>query len=384
MKKSKTIFKLINILLLTTIFSTSKTYVACEGHFYSGSGSITVINNNELYNINDLGNTVQSLKIHNDKLFVIVNGSSLIHVYEITDLGESLLATIETGDSGPREMEIHNGYLYFTNWYSNDIKYMSLNDFQIIGEIPLDGLPEDIVSDGNYLWVAMNMNLDWTDGNTVLKINTLTNEIEEYTVGDGPKNLLVHNGDVYISRTYYDLDWNTYHGTSRINEDGSIEQMNYGYGLACGGSIMVYNNQIYRSFDGGIAPLDDSLNIQESLRIGDYGYWNVYDVKTIDNNVYIAITDWNELHKAAILNSTGEEIGLYNTGIIPTDFEAWDTCVPNGDYNQDNETNIIDVIVIVEIILDSQTVELCNIDMNHDNLLNITDVILIIDQILNY
>ena len=32
--------------------------------------------------------------------------------------------------------------------------------------------------------------------------------------------------------------------------------------MACGGSIMIYNNQIYRSFDGGIAPLDENLNIQ--------------------------------------------------------------------------------------------------------------------------
>ena len=109
-------------------------------------------------------------------------------------------------------------------------------------------------------------------------------------MGEGPGDLLSHNGEIYISRIFYDESWNTFHGTSRINSNGSVDQINYGAGLACGGSIVNYNNQIYRSYNGGIAPIDDNLNIQESLRIGDYGYWNVYDIKTIDNHIYFAIT----------------------------------------------------------------------------------------------
>ena len=160
MKLAKFTFKLIYIILLSLVFSVSKTFTACEGHFYGGSGSVTVINNQELYSINDLGNIVQSLKVYDDKLFITVNGSSQIHIYSIDEFEESLISIVDTENSGPREMEIHNGYLYFTNWNSHDIKYLSLTDFEILGEIPLDGLPEDIVSDGEYLWVTINMNLD--------------------------------------------------------------------------------------------------------------------------------------------------------------------------------------------------------------------------------
>ena len=369
-------------MLITLLFPTSKTFIACEGHFYGGSGSITVINDAQTYSLDDLGSVVQSLKVYDDKLFVIVNGSSQIHIYQIDDLGESLITTIDTGYSGPREMEIHNNYLYFTNWNSHDIKYISLNTLEIMGSINLDGLPEDIVIDGDYLWVTINMNLDWSDGNRVLKINIITNEIEEYIVGPGPRNLVIHDNNVYISRTYYDQDWNTFHGTSRINHDCSVNQIDYGVGIACGGSIMKYNNQIYRSFDGGIAPLDNDLNIQESLRIGDYGHENVYDVKTIDNIVYIALTNWDTVHQAAILNSNGEEIGLYDTGIIPTDFEKWNSCSPDGDYNQDNQIDITDIVALINIILYDQIVELCNIDMNHDQALDIFDIIIIINNIL--
>ena len=31
------------------------------------------------------------------------------------------------------------------------------------------------------------------------------------------KNLVLHNGEIYISRIFYDESWNTFHGTSRIN-----------------------------------------------------------------------------------------------------------------------------------------------------------------------
>jgi len=375
---------IISILILTTLsFSTTKTFVACEGHFYDGSGSVSVFNENEIYSIDDLGNTVQSLKIYNDKLFVIVNGTSQIHVYNINESTETLITTIDTEYSGPREMEIHNGYLYFTNWYSHNIIYMDPNTYEIMGTIPLNGLPEDIVSDGTNLWVSINMNMDWSDGNTVLKINTETNNIEEYIVGLGPKNLVLHNGEVYISRVFYDENWNTFHGTSRINSDGSIDQINYGAGLACGGSIVKYNNQIYRSYDGGIAPLDNNLNIEESLRVGDYGYWNVYDVKTINNDIYFAITDWNSIHQVAIMNSDGYEIGLFDTGIIPTDFEKWTNCIATGDYNQDNQVNVTDAVSLVDIIINNQQVELCTIDMNDDNELNISDIVIIINIILS-
>ena len=375
----------LNILLLAIAFSNTKTYIACEGHFYGGSGSVSVIQNNDTYSIDNLGNTVQSIEVYDNKLFVIVNGISQIHIYDIDNNQETLINTVSTNYSGPREMTLHNGYLYFTNWYSQSIMYMDLNSFEIIGEIPVDGLPEDIVSDGNYIWVTINMNSDWSDGNKVLKINTENSEIEEYIVGAGPKNLVLHDDGVYISRIYYDENWNTFHGTSRINNDGSVHQIDYGVGLACGGSIVNYNNQVYRSYDGGIAPLDNNLEIQESLRVGDYGYWNVYDVKTIDDEIYFAITDWSSTHQVAIVGSDGNEIGVYNTGIIPTDFAKWTHCPSNGDSNGDGTVNVTDIVGIVTVILGNaewpnECSEISS-DINGDGTVDIVDIVQMVQLI---
>jgi hypothetical protein len=52
-----------------------------------------------------------------------------------------------------------------------------------------------------------------------------------------------------------------------------------------------------------------------------------------------------------------------------------------GDINLDDNVNILDVVNIVNLILDSQYVLLA--DVNTDDIINILDVIIIINQILN-
>ena len=71
-------------------------------------------------------------------------------------------------------------------------------------------MPEGILSDGSNIWVANS------GDNTVTKIDINSNTVESIEVGDGPQSLINHNGDVFISRRYYDADWNAFHGTSKI------------------------------------------------------------------------------------------------------------------------------------------------------------------------
>ena len=105
--------------------------------------------------------------------------------------------------------------------------------------------------------------------------------------------------------------------------------------------------------------------------------------QTINKNVYIAITDWNTMHQTAILDHNGSEIGFYDTGVIPTDFEIWNTCIVNGDYNQDSQVNIIDIVVIVDIIITNQNVDLCSVDLDYNQSLDILDIMLILNIILS-
>ena len=330
-----------NVLILTFIVvfnflqSSEKLFVACEGAYYDGQGSLSIINEDgEVDQIQNLGNTVQSITVYDNHLFIIANGSSLIHVFDINDEGNlSLNNTINLNSSGPRHMLIHeeSNSAYITNWYTQDIKIMNLETFEITNSIPVNGLPEDIIFDGEYIWVSITANADWTDGSTVIKLNPSDNMITEYEVGYGPGDLLFHNNSIYVSRTYYDADWNAYAGTSKIDENGNVTIAEYGAGMPCGGSLTKHNDIVYRSYNGGIAPLDDELGILSEQQLGNLNFWNVYDVQSIDNKIYFAITDYNTLNQVVILDEYGSEIGTYDVGMIPTDFAVWDNSVLNND-----------------------------------------------------
>ena len=71
----------------------------------------------------------------------------------------------------------------------------------------------------------------------------------------------MHNNEIYISRTYYDENWNAFYGTSKITSNEQVIIENYGLGTACGGGIYSYQNAVYRIYEGGIAKLDEDLQI---------------------------------------------------------------------------------------------------------------------------
>ena len=198
-------------------------FVANEGNYGASNGSISVIDDmGNISHITSIGDVVQSIEIYNNKLIVLINNSHMIKIYDITDQGLALPGIeISTEGSSPREMVVVDNKVYFTNWNSKDIKVLNLFNYQIENSVALDGLPEDIISDGNSLWVSIpNLSLyDANLGSAVIKIDIETLDIiEAYEVGLGPEALTMLDGDIYIARKTYSPDWyNTYFGSSRIN-----------------------------------------------------------------------------------------------------------------------------------------------------------------------
>ena len=161
------------IFTMSFCWTNDQIFIACEGNYYENEGSLWIISEEDIYDYpdNPIGNVVQSLFIHENELYVIVNGSSNIQVFNIHEEGLSLVKFIETNDSGPREMLIYENFLYFTNWLSADVKKINLNTWEIEEEIPTPGLPEDIIIHNGLLYVSITMNHDWTDGSQVITID---------------------------------------------------------------------------------------------------------------------------------------------------------------------------------------------------------------------
>ena len=377
--------KIMIIFLVTFSLYANHVFVGCEGNYYQSNGSIWFLNEGLSYEYSGipLGETVQSLYVYNDKLFVTVNGSHTIEVFNIDEQGIEHFLSIDTNASSPREMVAYTDRLYFSNWYSADVKVLNLNTFEITDEIAMPGLPEDIVLLDGTLYISITMNYDWSDGNKVVSIDPVTNTIlNTYDVGLGPGDMLVHNNEIYISRTYYDENWNAFYGTSKINSNDEVIFANYGAGSACGGSVHSYQNQVYRVYDGGIARLNENLDIMPETRIGDFSQSDIYSVEVIQDKIYFGLSDFTHPDQVVVLNFNGDIIQEYSVGVAPGDFALWEPCLGNGDVNEDNNLNIFDIVMAVSLIVSESSFN-CKVDLNEDGAMNIMDIIVMVQDIFN-
>lgn len=304
-------------------------FVACEGNYGASNGSIYMINQlGEVKNIDNVGDVVQSIEVYKNKLFVIVNNSHKIIAYDITKDGLSLPGIeISTENSSPREMKILNDKLYFTNWNTSDVKILNLVTYMIDDSISVDGKPESIEIDGENLWVAIQMNNDFSDSNKLLKINTESKSITEtYVVGKGPTDITLKNNEVYVANTYYDSNYNAFYGSSKLNGiTQEIDIKYYGSGVVCGGSVMNYQSEILRLFEGGVAKLGNDLEIIQSTKIGSYDSSQLYSVEGIGNFIYFGLTNYTDFNKVKVVDISNYEIASYDVGLFPGDFAFWES-----------------------------------------------------------
>ena len=306
----------------------SFTFVACEGNFGASNGSVYMINElGEVSSINEIGDVVQSLEVYNNKLFVIVNNSHKIIAYDINENGLSLPGIeISTEGSSPREMVIINDNLYFTNWNTNDVKVLSLINYTVNELVSFEGKPESIIYDNENLFVGIQLNNDYSDSNKMIKINLSNNEVEEeYEIGYGPTSILKSSTDIFIANTYYDENFNAFFSTSRVDlTTGETTINNYGDGVVCGGSVLKLNNDVYRSYDGGIVMLDNELNFINDTRIGNEDPSQVYSSEIINDKVYFGITNFTDINLVKIYNLDNELESTIEVGLFPGDFAYWE------------------------------------------------------------
>jgi len=314
--------------------NSSWVFVANEGDFFGNNGYVSMIDEfGNQFDSEVLGDVVQALAVYEDKLIVSVNNSQKLIVFDITESGISNPQEILTDNMSPRELIVIDDKLYFGAWdpdynvYQTTpgfLKVLNLENFEIESTIDVGIMPEGLLYNSNYLWVANS------GESTVNKIDIYTNSIvETLEVGSGPQNLVSSNGDIFISRRFYDENWAEFHGSSKISGD-QVTSLTYSSGVICGGSVLSFNNQVYRSFEGGIAPLQEDLNLNESARIGSYNQGNVYHVEIIDDHIWfgLAVLDdsgWlaSEPGTVKVIDSNGLEISSYEVGINPGDFAIW-------------------------------------------------------------
>ena len=98
----------------------------------------------------------------------------------------------------------------------------------------------------------------------------------------------------------------------------------YGVGTVCGGDMMLIAGEVYRTFEGGVAPLAMDLTLNRSAKIGTYSNNNLYSAGANNKNVFMGITsDFQAPDTVYVHNDLGELSYIYIVGASPGDYEVW-------------------------------------------------------------
>ena len=171
-------------------------FIVNEGNFMYGNASLSYYSpenkhiESEIFiraNGIKLGDVAQSMTIHNELGYIVVNNSGIIFVIDINTF--KVVRTI-TGFISPRYIHfINNSKAYVTDLYSSKISIVNPQTSKITGQIPIIGhkSTEQMVQSGKYVFTNC-----WSADNKILVIDTDIDEIvDSITVGMQPNSMAI-------------------------------------------------------------------------------------------------------------------------------------------------------------------------------------------------
>ena len=251
-------------------------FVTNEGNFGSGNGSISFISNDGVVENNvfvttnsfPLGDVVQSMTIIDENVYIVVNNSSKIEVASIDSMIS--LGTIEDIVSPRYIIEVSSTKAYISDWETNSVHVIDLNNLEILSTINVGNGPEKMIYSNGYVYVCnvggwgYEKTISVIDANNDIVINTIE-------VGDKPNSIVLDvNDNIWVlcgGYTEYDANWNIVSQTA-----GSLVKIT-------GNSIMSTFN-----FDVGNSPSDLVINDNGTSLFYSNGSWskNVYKFNVSD------------------------------------------------------------------------------------------------------
>lgn len=187
-------------------------FVLNEGNFGSGNSSVSFISEDlssieqQIFqNTNSgsgLGDTATDIGFYENYAFVVVNVSNKIEIVD-RNTWESI-GTIDENLSNPRKIAFSDGKAYITNWGDgNDpaddyVAVFEVSDLSFVDKISVEEGPDEIVSEGDKIFVAHAGGFSFNDLVTVID-STSDTVLGKIQVGDVPNALAVQNGTLWVS-----------------------------------------------------------------------------------------------------------------------------------------------------------------------------------------
>jgi DNA-binding beta-propeller fold protein YncE len=308
-------------------------FIACEGNFMYGNGSLSFYNpetkkvTNQLFyarNNAPLGDVVQSLAKKDNSLFIVVNNSGKIVV---ADARTAEFKGVIPGLTSPRYIHFVSGEkAYVSDLYASHITIFNPETLEITGTIDLAGhTSEQMRQIGKYVYAS-----HWLNGEHILIVDAETDElVDSVKVPAQPKDMEVDkNGKLWAlcGGSYQNIDVaESPSALVRIDpETQTIEQIyRFNEGMfssslemnVSGDTLFFLNDGIYKmAVDSRHLP--DSAFIPENEKL----FYRVA-VDPAKNEIYVAdAIDYTQDAVVYRFSQSGVLKDSFKVGINPSDF----------------------------------------------------------------
>lgn len=315
-------------------------FVLCEGSFNAGNASLWFYDRDtkevkaDVFGVeNDakLGDVGQSLYLHNNTLFVVVNNSGVVYALDASTgvaqgVVENLLSPrfIAISPSGTKG--------YISQMYTNKLVTFNPATMEKMGEVELSGIAdtEQMIVWGDKLFVAA-----WNNGHKIAVLDTTTDkQIDLFEVGVQPYSMVIDKNDtIWVvcdgGNAYSSLpEGVTMEAPSLWKIDAETHAATKVYEFTPGGyfrsrlAIDASGSKLYFIYD---AVWEIDVDSQEFptkplITIEGFGQYGL-DVDPTNGDIYIADAK-DYVSNGAVLryNSSGELIDEFEVGIIPSKF----------------------------------------------------------------
>ncbi len=222
-----------------TTFEGKQVLILNEGNFSWGNSSVALyspekkeINHALFEKANDrpLGDVLQSGKIINGRIWLVVNNSGKI---EIIDTNSFKSVKTITGLRSPRFISELNGLVYVTDLYADKLTVFDATTFELKSTISESGWTEKTLADDQWVYFINK------DSNTLNGFNPVSKLLRRISILGIPFDLVRKNDEIHIA---------SYSGDSLILKNvGSVSQQIFAHALNSvpGGMLFCKTNGLW-------------------------------------------------------------------------------------------------------------------------------------------
>lgn len=305
-------------------------YLLCEGNFtyanaslWSTDDAFASANGPLIWDTssNPLGDVGQSMTIYGDVLYIVMNNSHQIRMVDLVTGAH--LGDIDLPGAEPRYMAVQPSMnrAFISSWGVLGLIVMDMDDYSFIDTIEVNMKPEQVLIQGDQMFVSMNMDAAGAIADQVfqwdISLEVPYNDVT-YQVADGPGSMALDGDLLYVTSIYYDESWNSYSASNAIDvNSGTVLIEDHGAYNAFTADVDVLAGVPYRIYDSEIVPLNADMTLNTAGSIS--GFSSIYSMKVVNDHFVLGISDFVAPDEVLLLDAAGTQIGSATVGAIPGD-----------------------------------------------------------------